>query len=282
MALAPPSSLRRVAALVAIVALAVAFSCKTFTLTNEICDPSRVDALRNAGEPSDGECSRCLEDHCCDRVGVCGSKEHCADIVKSVHTCVLQANQDAGGAVEEQSCANENHLRDNPEADDTYRCMREQCGPSCQLPVCQVDPATVLFQNAACDRCFSGACCSELKECYGSRACKLTVECIAQCENAEPPRDGGLGPPDAGSGVFDVSEADLCADDGGVKHVPRGPPACVAKCLCRFKDNDQGLEPPDAGQRPFNLASRVYNCGYAHNCLAACTRGPDDPDGGAR
>lgn len=272
------AALRRIGALAAVVALTVAFSCKTFSLTDEICDPSRIDAMRNEGEPSDGPCSRCLENNCCDKVGVCGNKEGCAAIVKNVHACVLASNKTGKGAEDEQACASANHLAENPEANEAYRCMRDECGPSCALPVCRVDPATVLFTNAACDRCFSGACCPELRGCYGSRACKLTVECIAKCRIEAPPPDAGVGGPDAGANGFVTKESDLCEADGRVKPVRFGPPACVSKCLCRFKDNDQGLAPLDESLRSFNLAIAVYECGAAHACIQQCARGPDDPD----
>jgi hypothetical protein len=257
-------------------ALGASVSCTTFDLPNETCAPRRLDAKRDLGEPADGACSRCLEDRCCDRVGSCDRKEGCAETVSAVHRCVLE--QPLAGARREQGCALGAGLAQDPEANDAYRCMRDACGQECGLPVCKVDPAAVLIQNATCDGCFAGSCCAQLNACYGSRACKLTIECIAHScgtrlgqglvdDAARPPRalpSGG----DDGAGA-----TALCAD---VAPADFTAPACVRACLCRFRDNDQGLPPEDPEARPLTLALRVYECGASAGCGASCLEGPED------
>lgn len=264
-------------ALLAVIGLTAAFSCQTFDPPNETCDPRRLDAKRELGEASDGACSRCLEDRCCDRVGSCERKGGCAEIVSSVHRCVL--DQPLAGARREPGCAADAGLAQDPEANDAYRCMRDSCGRECGLPVCKVDPAAVLIQNATCDGCFAGSCCDQLDRCYGSRACKLMIECVTRscgkhlgealvADATRPPR---VIPPEAADGA---SGPDICGDGGPPSDFTA--PECVRACLCRFRGNDQGLPPEDPEDRPFTLALRVYECGANASCGPLCLDGPED------
>jgi hypothetical protein len=251
-------------------AIAAAFSCKVFDTPNETCDPSGLDAQRMHGEVDDGDCSRCLENNCCDVVGDCANVPGCSDIVKGVHECVLNAGIHAASA--EQGCADAgdhslNGTTDgHPQANSAYRCMREKCGIQCGLPVCRVDPAAVLLTNAKCDECYAGSCCAQINTCYGSRACKLMLECIAGCSDfpdaAPPPMPN-----------IDVNTDRLCNTTTAPR--PNDPPACVRTCICRFRNNDQGLPPID-GPNPASLAARVYECGNDAGCLPECAKGPDD------
>ncbi len=262
------SRFMRVAFISAAVVLTAAFSCKTFDLPDEICDPTRIDAKRLRGEPADGECARCLEERCCDKIGICERKEGCEQIVSSVHECVLAA--DLQGAAAEATCAGP--LSRAPEANDTYRCMRTSCGQQCGLPVCKVDQAAALLQTASCDRCFSSSCCPQLNACYRSRACKLMLECITdECgaalgQSLIDVRKGGdlMMGRDGGGGPAQDDIARICSGAGDFS-----APPCVRDCLCRFRDNDQGLL-PDEELRPFTLASRIYECGARADCGPRC------------
>jgi hypothetical protein len=251
--------------------LVAAFSCKTFNLPNETCDPSHLHGGMLIGGNTDADCNSCLETNCCQEVGRCERTPDCSKLVSSVHMCVL----DAGllGAKEETKCAETLDLKGIAPAEDAYRCMRDSCGNQCGLPVCKVDPAAVLLQTPPCDACFASSCCSQLNGCYANRACKLTLECIVNTCGAEL-GVGLLSPqfeiPDGGG---DAAALDICSDAGD----PNGPnaPACVRKCLCDFKDNDQGLAPRDTAQRPPMLALAVYTCGQQAGCGASCP-GPTD------
>jgi hypothetical protein len=255
-------------------ALSAALSCKTFNLPNETCDPSKQHGGELMTPLSATTCNRCLEDRCCDAVGVCERKTGCTEAVSGVHACVIR--EGLAGARKETACAEAQRLADLQEADTAYRCMRDQCGAECGLPVCRVDPAALLIHSANCDGCFASSCCPQLNECYASRACKLTIECIVK--ECGPTFGTTLTPgvangaPDAGTGVFDGQQ--LCTGDAGAS--AGGPPACVQKCLCEFKDNDQGLVPTQAAERPVNLALAVYQCGVSAGCAPSCT---DPPDG---
>ncbi len=260
------------------VAVAAAFSCKTFNLPSDTCDPTKLHGGMLTGELSDSTCNRCLEDHCCEQVGDCGHANGCQQTVSAVHACVIGAA--LKGAQREDRCATEQNLAQSPEADRAYRCMRDECGNECGLPVCKVDPAAVLIQTPSCDACFASSCCSELDACYANRACKLTVECIV---NECGPQLGAsllagqvLGPPDGGgAGGGDAAGFDVCAPPTA----PNGPhaPACVSKCLCDYKFNDPGLAPDSDAQRPALLALAVYVCAQEAECGKEC---PHDLDAG--
>jgi hypothetical protein len=267
------TSLAPFLALTLLAALGAAFSCKTFDVPGETCDPSKQHGGELMTPLSDATCDRCLEDSCCDAVGVCERTEGCPEAVSGVHACVLR--EGLAGARNETACAETQKLGELPEADTAYRCMRDRCGAECGLPVCRVDPAALLIQSANCDACFASSCCPQLNECYASRACKLTIECIVQ--ECGPTLGNTLTPgilngaPDAGMGTFNGQ--DLCAADGGMH--PGGPPACIQKCLCAFKDNDQGLAPAELAKRPVNLALAVYQCGVSAGCASSCTEPTD-------
>lgn len=254
-----------------------ALSCSTFDLPSETCDPATLDALRDPDE-TDGNCSRCLEDHCCDVVGRCEAKPGCMQIVHDAHRCVLDAGLQ--GAANEATCTTDpkHDISQYQESSDAYHCMRDNCGVDCSLPVCQLDQAATLIRNAACDRCFSGACCTPLNRCYADRACKLMVQCLVTDCGSE------LGPalaaangvaPDAG----ERSSADITALCAAGAPAPPDLPPCALNCFCRYANNDQGLPPTDPAMLPLNLAEDVYNCGKAANCGNPCTAGPDDAGG---
>lgn len=261
----------------ALLAALAAFSCKTFDLPDEVCDARGLKGPLLASRPTSETCTRCVEERCCDIVGVCQNKPGCSEMVRATHECVLDSGLAGGSA--EKGCATDGGLdcEAGLEADDTYRCVRERCGTECGLPVCRVDPAAVLIQTASCDKCFTGSCCPELNACYGSRTCKLTLECIInECKGTlamnlladeQQERRGG------GGGVLgDVDGprnlgADQCridAGDGG------GPPGCVSNCICRFGSSDPGLDPLDAGLRAAALAGQVYECGVRAGCGTPC------------
>lgn len=260
-------------ALTFLAALGAAFSCKTFDVPNETCDPSKHHGGELTTPLSGVSCDRCLEDSCCDAVGVCERKERCAEAVSAVHACVIR--EGLAGARKETACAEAQKLGEIAEADTAYRCMRDRCGAECGLPVCRVDPAALLIHSANCDGCFASSCCPQLNECYASRACKLTIECIVQeCGEAlgSTLTPGILdGAPDAGTGIFNGQQ--LCGSDGGT--FDGGPPVCVRKCLCAFKDNDQGLAPTELAKRPVNLALAVYRCGVSAGCGTSCSESSD-------
>lgn len=259
-------ALPHVVTVAATTALLAAFSCKTFDLPAETCNPTGLfTQVPDDAGVEDRRCDRCLEDHCCDLVGACNQKPGCADIVSRSQTCVLGAGLRA--ARDEASCARSNGLETMKEASDVYRCMRDGCGTQCGLPVCQVEKAAVLLHNAKCDQCFSGSCCKQLNACYGSRACKLMIECIdAECGDT-------LGSSLKGVGLAGFGEERLCAS-------PTAPPdfkgpECIRRCLCRYKDNDQGL-PLAGAARPFALAQGVYECGGVAGCGDDCLGGRDE------
>lgn len=258
-------------AAIAACVLGAAFSCKTFDLPAETCNPATLDAKQYTSE-GDTNCTRCLEDHCCDVVGVCERKEGCAEHVSGLHSCVLSAGLQ--GAREETKCAAE-RLAGDPEAADAYRCMRDRCGVQCGLPVCRVTEAAALIQSAKCDQCFAGACCGQLNACYGSRACKLMVECISvECGKELGPSMTELAGLAPGVHVAPPSRKlaeVLCSEDGAGTARNFRPPACVRTCLCRYKDNDQGLPPANPELLPLTMALRIFDCGVTANCGPECS-----------
>ena len=278
------SLLRRCAVCFVIVivgAISAALSCKTFNLPDEICDPRglRTPIPAGQGTGTDSTCTRCLEENCCDDVGVCERSNGCADMVSRAHRCVIEAGLQ--GAAAESECASDSGLAPETPQNTAYRCMRGKCGTQCGLPVCRLDTAAILLQgNPDCDRCFAGACCSQLNACYASRACKLIVECVDGCNGFRasggsgpggPPLDGN-GPPDGA----DDDDADFLCRDGGTELADLG--GCVAGCLCKFRNNDPGLPPEDKEMRPFALARRFFECGSSAGCLEICGKA----DAGAR
>jgi hypothetical protein len=260
-----------VAALALALGLVAAFSCKTFDLPNQTCDPSHLHGGMLSGDLT-GACNRCLEDHCCDEVGTCEHTDHCTAQVSLIHACVLEAGP--AGAREEEACASRQTLVSRTPADDAYRCMRDSCGNECGLPVCRVDPAALLIQTADCDGCFASSCCGQLNACYASRACKLTVECIIKECGGELGASLAGAPIEFPDGGIDADAFDPCASPGAPNGAPAAP-SCVRKCLCEFKDNDQGLRPRDDAQRPPLLALAVYVCGQKAGCGMHCPKSVD-------
>lgn len=261
--------------------LATAFSCKTFDLPAETCNPTSLSS-----ENALGDCDRCLEDHCCDAVGVCERTEGCANLVSNTQECILKVGLQ--GASSEKGCAEINQITTtkdgsadllHPEADGAYRCMRGSCGAQCGLPVCQVDQAARLILNPPCDQCFAGACCTQLNQCYEKRACKLTLECIIEsCGSSlgAALSDPTAGPPDVGAGD-PAGIAALC----GVPPARTGLPECVRSCLCAYRGNDLGLPPSGDSLSPIALAASVYACGRAARCGTACSAPGAADAGGA-
>jgi hypothetical protein len=271
-----PASPRFLVVAAIAIGLAAAFSCKTFNLPSETCDPSNFHGGMLPAGLTDSTCNRCLEDQCCQKVGICERTPGCADLVSSVHACVLDAG--LAGAQDEMGCADNptRKLGQIPAADDAYRCMRDSCGNECGLPVCKVDRAAVLIQTADCDSCFSSSCCSQLNACYASRACKLTIECII---NACGPKlgDSLAGAPLSILAGLDGGALDFCGDGGAALGRPGAMevPACVKDCVCAFRQNDQGLAPSDPTQKPERLSLDVYVCGQQANCGTRCPRSVD-------
>jgi hypothetical protein len=258
--------------------LVAAFSCKTFDLPSETCDPSHLHAGMLSGDRTDSACNRCLEDHCCEQVGTCERTDPCTKQVSSIHACVLAAG--LAGAQAEKGCATDQRLVSRTPADDAYRCMRDSCGNECGLPVCRVDPAALLIQTADCDGCFASSCCGELNACYASRACKLTVECIVKECGGELGAALAGAPIEFPDGGIDADAFDPCAAPGAPNGASTAP-SCVRKCLCEFKDNDQGLPPRDDAQRPPLLALAVYVCGQQAGCGMHCPKSVDAASGDA-
>jgi hypothetical protein len=257
----------RVLFLALIASLVAAFSCKTFNLPSDTCDPTRFHGGIADGTPGASTCERCLEDRCCEQVGTCDGTQSCPGTVSSVHACVIEAG--LAGAQQEMTCAGQLGKAGDP-PDNAYRCMRGACGNECGLPVCKVDPAALIVQTPRCDACFASSCCNELNACYGNRACKLTLECIINtCKT-----DLGdallaglpLALPDAG----DANMFDACATVGARNGLGPEVPTCVRSCLCAYKENDQGLMPLDPALRPAMLSLAVYECGIRAGCGRSC------------
>jgi hypothetical protein len=254
--------------------LAAAFSCKTFNLPSQTCDPSNFHGGMLSGGLTDSTCNRCLEDRCCEPIGACQRTTSCAELVSGVHSCVLDAG--LAGAQVETDCADQGKLGKTPAADDAYRCMRDSCGNECGLPVCKVEPAAVLIQTEDCDSCFSSSCCSELNACYMSRACKLTIECII--DSCRPQLGDSLaGVPLSIVADLDGGAPDICVD-GGAELRPGAAdvPECVKRCVCIYKGNDPGLPPSDPMKTPERLSLAVYVCGQQAHCGEKCPRSASD------
>lgn len=264
-------SLRRLSVLAmasALVVLAADVSCKAFDIPAEICNPSR-QLQTSVSAPA--ECTRCLEERCCESVGVCENAPGCAQVVSNAYDCVLRA--DVSAARLEGECVKDAGITLGLDAgpsvtETTYRCMRDSCGTECHLPVCRVDPAVQEIQNPKCDSCFAGSCCRELNDCYGNRTCELTLECIVRdCKSelggALKNVALGIGVPPDGIGPG----ADLCAD-GRAPNIP----ACVHACLCKYQSSE-GLEP----NLPFRLAVDVYRCAGRAKCGDVCVSDAGGP-----
>jgi hypothetical protein len=264
----------RVAHAVLAFALALpAFSSScAFALPRETCNAKDVTALLS-GTDVDPACKACLEDQCCDDVGYCVKDEaaSCAARVKETHACVLGAG--LRGALEERAC--KAHLGDSHHAQSLYACMRGHCGPDCKLPVCQLNPAALQFGAPSCDRCVTSSCCEQVNACYGSRTCKLALECIVKncgrdlADDFKRAKTVDLGiiqqqactsgPPDGAT-----------VSDGGDQII--GP--CVRDCLVAYASTSaDGVDDPttEAGCLAFN----VFACGARADCAADCAVATD-------
>jgi len=232
------------------------------------CHPELVDAIDPAltvtpsAGPTAAQCETCLEDHCCDAVGHCDDEPNCESAVRSAHQCVLQ-----GGATRETACVNE---IGTARGLDAYRCMRDQCGDACGLPVCHVDPAVGLILSPTCDACFANSCCAELNACAGNRACQLMTECILN-------RCGPAFGPTLAATPLDQLDQRISAVCSGAP----GPPGidgsgvsltCVDECFQDFA-NQKYVQGPfgDVTQQSGCLAFKVYACGARAQCGPACT-----------
>ena len=232
--------------------LAVVAACHTFSVPSDVCHPDDVNGKVVDGH-ADVLCTACLQDKCCDDVGRCQADPACASEVSKTQACVV-AGGISGGAVERR-CVDDN-LHSARKSTLVYACMREQCGVPCGLPVCRVDPAAGLVVNATCDTCFTGSCCDFINECYGNRACKLIVDCVASTCQASLGSTLTSLDPNVASGACTTDAASI-------------GPSCVGSCIDRFSELEQGLL-VDAAKTARCLATRVVACGARASCSAKC------------
>jgi hypothetical protein len=255
--------------MVACVGSLVTSSCATFDVPASTCSatrPSLMVGKEVSVGRADPSCAACFEDRCCDEVGRCQDQNSCASRVRATQACVVAAGLQ--GAGKERACTT--NLAGDPLATKAYGCMRERCGEGCGLPVCQIDPATLLMVNAECDSCVSGACCPQINACYGNRTCKLMLECIFdECKRGlsseleDPAIRGGAVPSSCQPAV---AAAPTTFDIAG---------SCVAGCLARFAAVAQGPE-IDPGGRAGCLAFDVYSCASRAGCSKDCRYVPPD------
>ncbi|HVH45555.1 MAG TPA: hypothetical protein VM925_24545 [Labilithrix sp.] len=243
---------------------------------DKTCYADRVNALgveEDAGPQR--ECTNCLQAKnapkaCCDAVGACDedpSKE-CAPSFKAAHLCLVE-----GGPSEESRCKG---LLTNDRSKNLYSCMRANCGRECRIPSCDVDPAVVLFANPGCDSCVGGACCEQINKCYGSRRCKLIVECITtHCTRTlgRSMTDLGLVPPEELAAVRNA----VCSGQNDVEG-GSGPGACLERCLDDFAPSGDGGTADDYSARCD--AFEVYACGARAKCGPKCMRPDSGPYSG--
>jgi len=239
-------------------ALFLVAACGDFEFPSGTCSAAGLNAGPTVGASLD-ECTSCLVDPLsCDAVGRCGDTPGCEAEVHEAHRCILAAGLRA--ADQERACT---AGLTTTFSRDAYAAMRGNCGTACRLPVCRVDPAAVQFASPACDKCVSGACCEVIDACYANRTCKLTMECIARCQN---PFEGGA-----------VPSPSECADAGAI--VGGGPPTtCVARCIYDFRDHEQLPAPGKSAQC---LAFAIQSCALTAGCGSVCDAPLAAPDAGA-
>ncbi|MCW5833952.1 MAG: hypothetical protein KIS78_16250 [Labilithrix sp.] len=235
---------------------------------DKTCFAERVHALgANDDAGPDRTCTTCLQTRnapnaCCDAVGACDDDptNECVSSFQAAHRCVIE-----GGPSEEARCKG---LLTNDRSRNLYACMRGNCGRECGVPSCDVDPAVILFANPACDSCIGGACCEKINACYGSRACKLALECITK----HCPRTLG----DSMTKLESSPELRLAAREavctGRIPDGVEGPGACVERCLDDFAPGDGTIDDLSARCMAFD----VYACGAEASCGPKCVR----PDAG--
>ena len=239
---------------------------------SKTCFADRVNALGADGDAGpDRTCTTCLQtknapNACCDAVGACDEDpdKQCVSSFQAAHRCVLD-----GGTTEESRCKG---FLTNERSRTLYTCMRNNCGPECGVPSCDLDTAVILFANPTCDRCMGGGCCENINACYKERRCKQIVECITNnCPRTLGPAMTLLG--QAGAETIEQVRRGVCAGEdvpGGV-----GSAACLQRCLDDFAPRGELGTIDDQNARC--LAFGVYACGASAGCGPACMR----PDGGA-
>lgn len=236
--------------------LALAFGPACEVFTRETCNAADLVGIPESN-PSRPVCKECLERATtCDNVGRCNDVSGCTQSVRTAHQCVLDAGKFAFR--EEGRCVAA--LTDEPKA--AYEKMRANCGSECELPVCRVDQATVRFGAPECDKCITGACCTEINRCYANRTCKLILECIVRCPDplsatafADPGPDRGPCAP---------------GDDGGG---PPGPRTCLSDCLTAFATHEQKVEGADPKESAQCLAFSIRKCAIDTKCSDSCDGG---------
>ena len=249
--------------------LATSSSC-AYTIADGICRASSAIGSEDAGA-----CVDCMQrtPDCCDQVGRCGEQGDCIDRVRTAQRCIAEAGP-YRAAIEEENCKSSLGMdaadTTTARARSTYACMRNNCGPACSLPTCKVDPAAGEFVNATCDRCVSLSCCNEVNACYGSRTCKLTLECIVRtCGD-------GLGAAlVANAGNVPLAAVACSAESGMRPPDPVLPSDCIGSCIAQYATST--VEPSDTPpeQTVRCLATRVFACAAQAGCAAACVPPPD-------
>lgn len=250
------------------------------SLPDGVCFADRVNGLVLDGGVTSRACTSCLQQKCCDQVGVCQDDPACANTFREAHRCVTEA-----GAGSESECTSPLLSSATPSRQ-LYDCMRSNCGgpvapeAPCGISNCDVDEAVVLLANARCDRCLSGSCCQELNECYKDRRCKLTVECIVHECRAELGADMNVLTAAGLDTIRAVRSAvcqgsDLVLDGDVVEDVADAAVtgACIERCLVEYAPFVNGTA-DDANARC--RAFEVFACGAANRCGDPCT----EPDAG--
>lgn len=231
-------------------ALAFGPACEVFT--RETCNAADLVGIPESSS-SRTACKECMERAAtCDNVGRCNDVAGCTQSVRTAHQCVLDAGKLAFR--EEGRCVAP--LTDEPKK--AYEQMRANCGTECELPVCKVDQATVRFGAPECDRCITGACCTEINRCYANRTCKLILECIVKCPD---PLNGAAF---AGRGPC------MAGDDAGG---PPGPRTCIGDCLAAFSTHEQKVEGANPEDSAGCLAVNIRQCAIDTKCNGSCDGG---------
>ncbi len=226
-------------------------------LPDKTCFGEQVNVFAGSDAQAATNCTTCMQTHCCDTVGSCTEDPTCAADFKATQECLVD-----GGPSEESAC--KGRLA-SPKSKELYECMRKPCGAACRVPSCDLDPAVILFATPSCDRCVGGACCVPINACYGSRGCKLIVECITRnCPKTLGPGMTALG--QAPPGVVELATNEICR--GSKPSVDPG--ACLARCLDEFAPLTDGTTTDETDARC--LAFKVYACGAGSGCGPKCTQ----------
>jgi hypothetical protein len=261
-----------VLAVVGLMSLSFDTSCNP--VPNEFCKGDAVNRKMSPGSTDpDDHCSECVEARCCDLLGDC-QKTECAGEVATMHECVLRAERAAKR--EEPGCRTRN-LK-SAESDTLYACMRNNCGETCGLPTCLLDPRVPFADNTKCDGCFAQSCCSLMNECAGNRSCLLTLKCIIdECKgdfatelledkhvSAIVQRDSACdGGPLPFSGRLDGGFPEGGSADGGAAP-PRGA-FCFAECIGRHY-----VEGSEESRDAYCKIMQINECGTDVGCGKFC------------